>query len=74
MHIEDDPKTCIRFSIPCYRPNLFYDVIQDNINGVSVPHLKNFIDKYLAEGNVNLGVSILFLQYACFNTIQYFIF
>lgn len=57
LHIKDDPKTSIRFSIPCHRPNLFYDVIQDNINGVSIPHLKTFINKYLTEENVNHGVS-----------------
>ena len=62
LYIEDDPKTCVRFSIPCFRPNLFYDVVQDNTNGVSVPHLKIFIDKYLTEENVSLEVSILFLQ------------
>ncbi|XP_060858504.1 ATP-dependent DNA helicase Q5-like isoform X1 [Metopolophium dirhodum] len=55
LYIKDDPKTCVRFSIPCYRPNLFYDVVQDNTNGVSVPHLKIFIDKYLTEEIVSLG-------------------
>jgi len=68
LYIKDDPKTCVRFSIPCYRPNLFYDVVQDNTNGISVPHLKIFIDKYLTEEIVSLGVSILFLQYTRFNT------
>jgi len=68
LYIKDDPKTCVRFSIPCYRPNLFYDVVQDNTNGVSVPHLKKFIDEYLTEENLSLGVSILFLQYIRFNT------
>ncbi|XP_022173123.1 ATP-dependent DNA helicase Q5-like isoform X2 [Myzus persicae] len=53
LHMKKDLKTSIRFSIPCHRPNLFYDVVQDNINGVSVPHLKSFIDKYLTEENMN---------------------
>ncbi|KAL5237850.1 hypothetical protein ACI65C_005260 [Semiaphis heraclei] len=53
--IKDDPKISIRFSIPCYRPNLFYDVVQDDIHGVSVHHLKIFIDNYLTEENVNPG-------------------
>lgn len=69
LYIKDDPKISIRFSIPCYRPNLFYDVVQDDINGVSVSHLKIFIDNYLTEINMNPGVSILFLQFTYFLTL-----
>lgn len=36
-----------KFTTPCFRPNLFYDVIYDDAIGNSYEHLKKFIDECL---------------------------
>lgn len=38
-----------KFTTPCFRSNLFYDVIFDDIIGNSYQHLKEFIDQCLFE-------------------------
>lgn len=49
-----------KFSTPCFRSNLFYDVVFDDIIGNSYQHLKEFIDQCLCDDinclndNVNL--------------------
>lgn len=44
-----------RFSNPCFRPNLFYDVIFDDVIENSYNHLIEFIDQCLMEENVNIN-------------------
>lgn len=38
-----------KFSTPCFRSNLYYDVIYDDAIGNSYQHLKEFIDHCLCD-------------------------
>lgn len=38
-----------KFSTPCFRSNLYYDVVFDDAIGNSYQHLKEFIDQCLSD-------------------------
>lgn len=57
------------FSTPCFRSNLFYDVIFDDSIGNSYQHLKEFIDQCLCddencfENTVNINPVNCFIKF-----------
>ncbi|XP_025198080.1 ATP-dependent DNA helicase Q5-like [Melanaphis sacchari] len=55
LYIRDDPTCFIKFSIPVFRPNIYYDVIQDDIFGISIPHLTKYLEEYLNGDNIYRG-------------------
>lgn len=59
--MKEGPMSFLRFSIPCYRQNIYYDVAYDDIIGISVPHLTTYLEKYLNGDDVHRTVSILFI-------------
>lgn len=60
--MKEGPTSFLRFSIPCYRQNIYYDVAFDDIIGISVPHLTNYLERYLNGEDVHCTVSI-FIHY-----------
>ncbi|KAF0760101.1 ATP-dependent DNA helicase Q5-like [Aphis craccivora] len=53
LYIKESPTSFLRFSIPCYRQNIYYDVAYDDIIGISVPHLTKYLERYLNGDDVH---------------------